>query len=92
MDRESEFIMLDDKTKITLEEYAVEQEKYGNKLLNLQYSFQECLEKNAPNLYKEEGSSAFGRKRDFSFWLGKESYQVVICRTPDYDLQSDNLQ
>ena len=81
--------MIDDKTKKALEELSVEQKKYGNKLLQLQHAFQESLSVNAPNLYKEEGSGAMGRSRDFSFWLGNESYSVTICRTPDYDLESE---
>ena len=84
--------MIDDKTKKALEDFAKEQsvdENTSNKLLEMQYLFQECLSHEFKNAFTEEGSGAMGRKRDFSFWINNESYSVVICRTPDYDLESE---
>jgi len=84
--------MIDDKTKKSLEDFAKEQsvdEKTSNKLLELQYLFQNILTAEFKNSLLEEGSGAIGRKRDFSFWINDESYSVMISRTPDYDLKSE---
>ena len=84
--------MIDDKTKKALEDFAKEQsvdENTSNKLLEMQYLFQECLSHEFKNAFTEEGSGAMGRKRDFSFWINDESYSVMISRTPDYDLKSE---